>query len=409
MTLALRYAARSDVGLLRDGNEDSGYASPGLLAVADGMGGHAAGEVASSIAIATLADLDQEGASADPLDRLAAAVRGANAHLRDMVAGDPDLGGMGTTLTALLKDGSRFGLVHIGDSRCYLLREGDLQQITRDHTFVQTLIDEGRISESDADHHPQRSLILRALDGRDDVEPDLSIREVRVGDRYLICSDGLSGVVSEQTLRDTMAAADTPERAVEQLVDLALRGGGPDNITAIIADVVEAEADGGETPVAPVTVGAAAEEPARRADADTPAAKAAALAPDDDDEDYDDAPDARTRRRAPGRFVLVLFLLALAGAAAAAWQWSQTQFYVGADNEQVAIFRGLTEDVGPLETSRLHRRAGIELSELPLYQRQRVRAHIAAADLADANRIVATLREQVELCRAGAVPGCGGR
>src|SRR5471032_2367246 len=146
---------------------------------------------------------------------------------------------MSTTVTALLRAGSRFGLVHVGDSRCYLLRGEELQQITRDHTFVQSLIDEGRITPEEADHHPQRSVITNALDGAETLDLDLSVREARVGDRYLLCSDGLSGVVSEDTLHETLADNARPEDAVQQLVELALRGGGPDNITAIVADVVE--------------------------------------------------------------------------------------------------------------------------------------------------------------------------
>jgi protein phosphatase len=157
MALALRYAARSDTGLIRAINEDSGYAGPRLLVIADGVGGHAAGEVASSVAVAAMAALDEDSPGGDLLERLSSAVTGANSHLRDMVNGDPDLKGMGTTLTAVLRAGSRFGLVHVGDSRCYLLRGGQLQQITHDHTFVQTLVDEGRITAEEADHHPQRN------------------------------------------------------------------------------------------------------------------------------------------------------------------------------------------------------------------------------------------------------------
>src|SRR5919199_2164126 len=168
MTLTLRFAARSDRGLLRDGNEDSVYAGPRLLAVADGMGGHAAGEVASAVAIAALAPLDEDAPGADLLAALRHATLSANTQLREMVAADSALDGMGTTLTALLSAGVRLGLVHVGDSRAYLLRDGELTQITHDHSLVQTLVDEGRISADEASHHPQRSLILRALDGRDD-------------------------------------------------------------------------------------------------------------------------------------------------------------------------------------------------------------------------------------------------
>ncbi len=180
MTLALRYAVRSDVGLLREGNEDSAYAGPRLLAVADGMGGHAAGEVASAVAISALAHLDDDVPGTDLIDALGRAVRDANKTLHEMVVANPALDGMGTTLTAMLWSGPRVALCHIGDSRAYLLREGELYQITHDHTLVQKLQDEGRISPDEAATHPQRSLILRALDGRSEAEPDVSLREAKM-------------------------------------------------------------------------------------------------------------------------------------------------------------------------------------------------------------------------------------
>jgi PPM family protein phosphatase len=401
MALALRYAARSDVGLIREINEDSGYAGPRLLVIADGVGGHAAGEVASSVAVGVLATLDEDSPGGDLLDRLSTAVHAANSHLRAMVGGDPELSGMGTTVTALLRAGSRFGLVHVGDSRGYLLRDGQLQQITRDHTFVQTLVDEGRITAEEADHHPQRNLITNALDGREDVELDLSVRETRAGDRYLLCSDGLSSVVSEETLRDTLAAGVSTDVAVEQLVELALKGGGPDNITAIVADVVEVET---RPPSAvPVTVGAAAEGAVKHDRTDTPAAKAAALRPPPEDGEDDDFEVGGTghRHRRSRLLLLLLVLLALAAAGTfGAYRWSQTQYYVGAEGSSVAIFRGLTQDVGPLRTSRLYRDEDIALADLPDYQQERVRADIATDDLADAERIVGRLRQQADLCRA---------
>ena len=400
MALALRYSARSDVGLIREINEDSGYAGPRLLVIADGVGGHAAGEVASSVAVGVLATLDEDSPGGDLLDRLSTAVQTANHHLRDMVAGDPELRGMGTTVTALLRAGSKFGLVHVGDSRGYLLRDGQLQQITRDHTFVQTLVDEGRITAEEADHHPQRNLITNALDGREDVELDLSVRETRPGDRYLLCSDGLSGVVSEETLRDTLAAEASTDVAVERLVELALKGGGPDNITAIVADVVEVET---KPPSAvPVTVGAAAEGAVKHDRHDTPAAKAAALRPapeHQEDDDFDETGGLHRHRR--GRLLLfVLLLLALVAAGGyGAYRWSQTQYYVGAQDAHVAIFRGLTQDVGPVRTSTLYHDEDIQLTDLPAYQQERVLADIATDGLADAQRVVARLRDQAELCR----------
>jgi PPM family protein phosphatase len=394
MALALRYSARSDVGLLREINEDSGYAGPRLLVIADGVGGHAAGEVASSVAVGVLATLDEDSPGGDLLDRLSTAVHTANTHLRDMVGGDPDLTGMGTTVTAMLRAGSRFGLVHVGDSRGYLLRDGQLQQITRDHTFVQSLLDEGRITAEEADHHPQRNVITNALDGREDVELDLSIRETRVGDRYLLCSDGLSGVVSEETIRDTLADEASTDLAVERLVELALKGGGPDNITAIVADVVEVET---RPPSAvPVTVGAAAEGAVKHDRVETPAAKAAALRPPAEEVELDDEVVGRSGRPLVWLGLLLVLLIA---AGYGAYRWSQTQYYVGASGSQVAIYRGLTQNVGPVRTSSLYRAEHVELADLPTYQQERVRADIATDGLADAQRIVTRLREQAAVCR----------
>ncbi|HEU5421277.1 MAG TPA: protein phosphatase 2C domain-containing protein, partial [Streptosporangiaceae bacterium] len=219
MTLALHYALRSDVGLLREGNEDSAYAGPNLLAIADGMGGHAAGEVASAVAIAAIAPLDQQNLheSQAMLGALANAVATANATLHEMSIADPSTEGMGTTLTALLWAGSQVALCHIGDSRGYLLRDGDFYQITRDHTLVQTLVDEGRLSAAAAATHPQRSLVMRALQSSTDAEPDLQMREAILGDRYLLCSDGLSDVVADQTIHKTLVSCPDPAQAVEEL------------------------------------------------------------------------------------------------------------------------------------------------------------------------------------------------
>jgi protein phosphatase len=188
VTLSLRYAARSDVGLVRSGNEDSGYAGPRLLVVADGMGGHAAGEVASSLVVASIAALDDDDQGGDLLDALADAVSGADTALRRTIDDDSALEGMGTTLTAMLWSGSRVGLAHVGDSRAYLLRGGDLLRLTHDHTYVQSLVDAGRISAEEAENHPRRSLLTRAMDGRNPAMPDLSVREVRPDDRFLLCS-----------------------------------------------------------------------------------------------------------------------------------------------------------------------------------------------------------------------------
>src|SRR4051812_23360353 len=249
------------------------YAGPRLLAVADGMGGHAAGEVASRVAIETVAPLDEDLPGSDLISALRDAVETANGYLRDMVAADSALEGMGTTLTALLSAGQRLGLVHVGDSRAYLLRDDELHQITHDHTLVQSLVDEGRITPEEARTHPQRSWITRALDGRGEIELDLSVREAHAGDRYLLCSDGLSGVVSEETMAEALRVSD-PQDACDRLVELALRAGGPDNVTCIVADVVDAATDN-----SPIVGGAAADEGGTSAATDSPAARARANQP----------------------------------------------------------------------------------------------------------------------------------
>jgi protein phosphatase len=236
-TLAISYAVQSDIGLHRDDNEDSAYAGARLLAVADGMGGHAGGEVASAAAIDALRPLDTEVPVGELLNALEHAVQRANSAMRDIVQADPSLTGMGTTLTAILWSGSKLGLVHIGDSRAYLLRDGELFQITHDHTLVQSLVDDGRITAEEAASHPQQQLLLKAL-GDGSSQPDLQLRDARAGERYLLCSDGLYEVVPAATLRRVLSSTADPDQAARELIELANQGGGPDNITCIVADVV---------------------------------------------------------------------------------------------------------------------------------------------------------------------------
>jgi len=243
MAHILRYAAGSDVGLRREQNEDSAYASPRILAVADGMGGYAHGEVASTVAIMAIAALDDSLQTTGPGLDLAAAMRSVvkeiNHTLGNMAEEDPGLRGMGTTLTAMLWEGNRFALAHIGDSRAYLLRSGALYQITHDHTLVQTLVDDGRITPEQASVHPRRSMLLRVLEGTGDGDPDVRVREGETGDRYLLCSDGLTGVVTPDELHEVLTQVADPAEAVARLIALANQGGGPDNITCVVADLLE--------------------------------------------------------------------------------------------------------------------------------------------------------------------------
>ncbi len=396
MAIALRYAARSDIGLGRyKENQDSGYAGPHLLVVADGMGGNAGGDVASSLAVGRLAPLDGESHGPDALQRLEHAVRGAAVAVRDRARVQPELSGMATTVTAILRSGDRLALAHIGDSRAYLLHDGEVAQVTSDHTFVQRLVDEGRITAEEAERHPQGNIVMRMLgdiDGNDDV--DASVRTASLGDRWLLCSDGLSGFVSLDTIAETLREVTDPGECADRLVQLALRGGGADNITAIVADVVDA----GSAPAThPQVVGAAARERQRQSSAapTTAAAKAAALTraarADDDEDDEDD--DLRPSRGTVVRRVLgsLLVLAILAGGLYGAYGWSQRQYFVGADGDSVAIYRGIGSDVGPFELSQVDERTGPPLEALRAVDRDAVERGIGADDLADARRTVANL------------------
>jgi protein phosphatase len=396
VSLGLRFGARSDVGLLRSGNEDAMYAGPRLLAVADGMGGHAAGEVASRVAIETVAPLDDDLPGSDLISALRESVETANAYLRDMVAADSALEGMGTTLTALLSAGQRLGLVHVGDSRAYLLRDGDLNQITHDHTLVQSLVDEGRITPEEATTHPQRSWITRALDGRGEIELDLSVREAHAGDRYLLCTDGLSGVVSEETMLEALRVGD-PQAACDRLVELALRAGGPDNITCIVADIVDDAADH-----SPIVGGAAADEGAPSTAGDTPAARAAAIQPRPAPEqpepaDATDHDEQRPDRRGRRRFIAlaVVLVLIVGGGIVATWVTLRHQFYVGiTSSNTVGVYRGVSGSFAGVDLSHLDESTDLPVTALPDFERPRVHDGIQAKNRADAVRIVAVLRKE---------------
>jgi protein phosphatase len=403
LAIALRYAARSDVGLVRANNQDSAYAGPHLLVVADGMGGHAGGDVASSLAIGELAPLDDESHGVDALDHLAQAVYAAHRELLTRVDEEPALAGMGTTITALLRTGNRLALAHIGDSRAYLLREGALVQITKDHTFVQTLVDEGRLTPFEAEHHPQRSVLMRVLsDVVDDVEPDLSIREARIGDRYLLCSDGLSGVVSTETLRDTLAESADPLLTCENLVQLALRAGAPDNVTCIVADVIEDAAQGD---TGSFVVGAASLHqprrglPAGRASAAERAAALTAVGDGDEEDSHPPPAVPRSRRRVIGGSVLAVLLLL--GGGFGAWRWVTGQLFVGASQGSVAVFSGLPQDLGPFSLSRVRSVAGdVKLSDLPDYARDRLLEGISVSTMDKADQIVGSYRDLAVRCQA---------
>jgi PPM family protein phosphatase len=405
MSLVLRYAARSDRGLIRGNNQDSVYAGPRLLAVADGMGGHAAGDVASKVVIAALEHLDDDAPSGDLLQALREAVFEGSEHLREVIRESPQLEGMGTTLTAILFAGGRLALCHVGDSRAYLVRDGQLSQITHDDTFVQTLIDDGRITAEEANSHPQRSLLLRALNGQE-VEPDLSMREARAGDRYLLCSDGLSGVVSEETLAEALKDPD-PQSTADRLIELALRSGGPDNITVIVADVVEDTGGGGR--LDPVIDGAAGDNIGQRQVDPRSAAGRAALADPQPPPPPPPTPPpggGPSASRRPLRILLVAVaaLVVVVAGAVGTYVWALGHWFVGVDGEgdaeQVAVFRGLDVSIVGFDFYELDQETGLAVSDLTPAAPTRARGGITATDADDADRILAALRAQrLPLCR----------
>ncbi|HVX70402.1 MAG TPA: protein phosphatase 2C domain-containing protein [Mycobacteriales bacterium] len=339
-----RFAARTHVGLVRDGNEDAMFAGPRLLAVADGVGGSVAGEIASKITINTLSPLDSDTTVTDPLAALHDATQAADIQLRDAIAGDPGLSGMGTTLTAVLWAGDQVGLAQLGDSRAYLMRGGELSQLTKDQTLVQSLVDEGQITPEEALVHPRRSWILRALDGRGEAEPDVQMLTPVTGDRYLLCSDGLSDYVDVATISATLSSGEDLQRTCDALVDHALAAGAPDNVTCVIAEPVE-----GDTPNAQPIIGGAAAAPDRArhvAPAPAPAS----------------ATDRRQRTRSIGRrlgIVAVVVVLLIAAAITATVMYIRGQWYLADDSGYVAIYHGDRGKVVGISLSRLSSRTDL--------------------------------------------------
>jgi protein phosphatase len=259
MSPTLLSTAGSDVGRRRAMNQDSAAASTRLLVVADGMGGHAHGEVASTVAVGAVMALEERLAAdltdVDLTAALGVALDEAAARLTSLAQDDPQLRGTGTTVVAFLVDGTRIGVAHIGDSRAYMLRDGALVRLTRDHTLVQSLVDEGRITEQEAATHPRRSWLMRTLQDGSAAEPDLFVHTAEIGDRYLICSDGLTAVLDDEMVGEVLKSEPDRDAAVARFLRLANAGGGPDNITCIVADLVDAPAaEVGEV----VVVGAAA-------------------------------------------------------------------------------------------------------------------------------------------------------
>ncbi|TFD47749.1 serine/threonine-protein phosphatase [Cryobacterium frigoriphilum] len=396
-------AAASHVGKVRANNQDSGYAGHSLFVVADGMGGHAGGDVASSIATKRIIEADTRYLSAQEAEfALRAALVAANSELAETVFEHAELTGMGTTVSAIVVLENEVAIAHIGDSRIYLLRDGELSQITTDHTFVQRLVDSGRITEAEAAVHPRRSVLMRVLgDVESSPEVDTSILATLDGDRWLLCSDGLTGVVSFTGIANALSSGLSATDVADRLVKESLDGGAPDNVTVVIVDVGEGVA----RTDSPTIVGSAAnplafgEEPGRVRALRLPALRLHPVREahfEPDSQDYlselieEDARRAR-RRKATWLVAIILLTASIIGAGFLGYQWTQTRYFVGVEGTTVAIYQGVQQDLGPIKLSSVYEDTNLELSALRVYDRQLVEQTISATSLGDAMKIVERL------------------
>jgi len=408
--MKVRVGAATDIGQVREGNEDSYLVVEPLYAVADGMGGHRGGEVASSLALETVQGMleRQEGS-------LAEQVAEANRAVFDRSQNDRRVSGMGTTLTAAQVDGSRVHLAHVGDSRAYLLRGGELAQITEDHTLVHRMVMEGEISEEEAETHPHRSILTRALGVDQNIQVDEGDLEVAPGDRLLLCTDGLTGMVPEGQIREILLETLDPQEAVDKLVKVANRAGGIDNITAVILDFAD---DGGgpgatnesampqhptmERPIPPATapnrsdiaiVGAPMPPPESSvAPSSRPASRTDRPAPERRPER---SPGSRRVGRKVGIWAGVTLAIVALGVVGLR-VYLDTQWFVGVSNGRVAVFRGVPAEVAGLE---LH--SVVVETSIPAEKAGAIGFYrglpdgITADDRAGAEAIVESIREDV--------------
>jgi serine/threonine protein phosphatase PrpC len=412
-------AAVSHVGRIRSNNQDSGYAGRFLFVVADGMGGHAGGDVASAIATTRIADADVEYAAVEDAEHaLQSAMIAANSLLAETVFEHSELTGMGTTVSGIVRVGDQVALAHIGDSRIYRYRDGELEQVTSDHTFVQRLVDSGRITPEEAAVHPRRSVLMRVL-GDVDAAPeiDTKILDTRPGDRWLLCSDGLSSYVAEDKLAAILATVRSAQAAADRMVKESLDHGAPDNVTVVILDIVDEAVD-----AAPAGfVGSAAaplmfdgvENERRPIRLPTLLLHPLKSTPPEDThfeperEEFLEQLIEEDRRRARRRRITWLVVLAVAIAAivtavALAYQWTQTHYYVGvADDGTVAIFQGVQQNIGPISLSSIEQTSEVDVDDLPAFERRQVEATINADDLRDAHDILDRLSR---LAESGSAP-----
>jgi protein phosphatase len=396
--MRLAVGARTDIGRARKRNEDSLLVREPLFAVADGMGGHRGGNVASAMAVEALGAVDPAGITGDAILR---AIETANHDILERGDAERDLEGMGTTVTALLIDGELGRIAHVGDSRAYRLRGGLLRQLTEDHTVVQEFVRQGRLSREDAERHPQRSMLMRALGVDDEVRiEDLTV-DLQPGDRFLLCSDGLSGMLSEDGIALVLGTTPHPQDASDRLVALANEAGGDDNITVIVVDVLDD--DGGEPVAADGTLAASGSDPNRTdvtpavtvaPSTPVPAVGAGAIAHE---------ADARARRRRRGRIVaavlLVVLAAGLAGGFVGARSFLNGQWYVGTSGGRVAVFQGIPASVLGVHLAHVRTVTPLFASEAVRLQGwETLREGITTKSEPEADAIVERIR--TDLCRS---------
>lgn len=389
-------AAKTDVGRVRQSNEDSYLVKEPLFAVADGMGGHLGGEVASATTIETISS-DASASMPRDTGALATIVKSANAAIWDKSKGDPNLRGMGTTCTlALLKDDT-LHIAHVGDSRAYLLRNEQLEQLTEDHTLVSRMVQEGRLAPEEAERHPQRSIITRALGADSEVEVDELSLPLQENDRILICSDGLTSMIDASAVQDVLTRQKSPQAAADELVELALQAGGEDNVTVVLIDLV---ADGAEPP-APVDTPAAAPREQTEPDA-VPAPPAV----DTGVHRLDEVPrrtqpetDPQSGRRwGRGVVIALIAILLLGGAAYAAGRYTlANSYYVGADDAgRITIYKGIPEEVAGVSLREAEEQTDVSVEDLPAFLQGDVEEGIKVESLDEARDTVRTLEERAK-------------
>lgn len=437
MTVGYTSAIGSHVGMVRSNNQDSGYAGNRLFLVADGMGGHAGGDVASALTTRAIAKLDEfprEGDDAAQVDsdasaaastpqstipsdpvvaskQLADALLKANRMLRATVGERPELAGLGTTFSGFLTIGDQLALAHIGDSRLYLLRDGVMKQITKDHTFVQRLVDSGRITEEEAKTHPRRSVLMRVL-GDVDSNPDIDtdVLDTREGDLWLLCSDGLCGYVEEEDIEKILLRRHSLQGAVDSLIDKALSFGAPDNVTVVLVETQPGPASNSEPGTArfagsaetTTDTGTVRETSTSRIKLITKRRVVRRAQPVEEShfeprvDEYLNELIAETKRRNRRRrllwaFGLLAVIALICGGVVLAYEWTQTRYFVGTDGTTVIIYQGVQQGIGSFTLHSVAEQTGIPLSELDGLERRQIERTLSASSLPEAREIVKRL------------------